>query len=133
MRKFLLSFLMLIMLTPSLACAMPICADPVEAAATEQPCAGHTSHGESKKEDQSGKVMLLKDCMGLELQVADSAASIQKPDLVKAIPFILAADIQTVPFWTVSDNTGIRGPPPDWPGHSQTRPSILLTTQRLRI
>lgn len=133
MKKFLLSFLMLVMLTPSLACAMPVCADPVKAAAAEQPCADHMDHHEGKEQKSSGKVALMKDCTGVELQVADNAPSLQKPDLHKDFSFNLPADVQTVSVWTLSDTTGIRGPPPDWPAYSQVQPSILLTTQRLRI
>lgn len=133
MRKFLLSFLILLMLTPSLACAMPVCANPAEAAAAKPPCADHMDHHGDKKEKKSSSGMLMKDCMGLELQVADNGPSIHKPDVSKDLPFIAVVAILPVSVLTPGDTTGIRGPPPDWPGHSQTQPSILLTTQRLRI
>lgn len=133
MRNFLLGFLTLIMLTPSLACAMPVCADPVKAATAGQPCADHMDHHEGKEQKNSGKVALMKDCTGIELQVADNAPSFQKPDLLKDLSFNLPANIQTVSVWILSDTTTIRGPPPDWPTLSQSQPSILLKTQRLRI
>lgn len=151
MRKILLSFLMLIMLTPSLACAMPVCAAP--AAAAKAQCAAHAEHmsmahnadaGEDhggmnhnshagKQEKQSSSGMLMKDCMGVELQKADNSPSIYKPDISKDAPVILAFNVQPVSVWTLDDVRGIRGPPPEWPSHSQTKPSIILTTQRLRI
>lgn len=75
----------------------------------------------------------MKDCTGVELQVADNAPSLQKPDLHKDFSFNLPADVKAVSVWTLSHTAGIRGPPPDWPSHFQTQPSIILTTQRLRI
>lgn len=136
MRKILLSFLMLIMLTPSLACAMPVCAEPAQAAKpmsmSEMPCHGMDHHSD-KKEKKSSSGMLMKDCMGLELQVTDNGPVIHKPDISKDAPAILALNIEPVSVWTLAEATEIRGPPPDWPSHFQTQPSIILTTQRLRI
>ena len=136
MRKFLLSVLMLIMLTPSLACAMPVCAEPAQAAKpmamSDIPCHGMDHHSD-KKEKKSSSGMLMKDCMGLELQTADNGPVIYKPDISKDVPVILAFNVQPVSVWTSGNVSSIRGSPPDWPGHSQTKPSILLTTQRLRI
>ncbi len=126
---------MLIMLTPSLACAMPVCAEPAKAvAAAQMPCGDHMNmehHGDKKEKSSSG--MLMKDCMGLELQVADNGPVIHKPDVSKDVPVILALNVQPVSSWTLGNVTVIRGPPPDWPSHFQTQPSIILTTQRLRI
>ncbi len=136
MRKILLSFLMLIMLTPSLACAMPVCAEPAKAAVTaKMPCGDHMNmeHHGDKKEKKSSSGMLMKDCMGLELQVADNGPVIHKPDVTKDLPIVMAFNVEPVHVWTVGDISGIRGPPPDWPSHFQTQPSIILTTQRLRI
>lgn len=136
MRKILLSFLVLIMLTPSLACAMPVCAEPAKAvAAAKMPCGDHMNmeHHGDKKEKKSSSGMLMKDCMGLELQVADNGPVLHKPDVTKDLPIVMALNVEPVSVWTLGNVSTIRGPPPDWPGHSQTRPSILLTTQRLRI
>lgn len=132
MKKFLAVIMMLVMLTPSLACAMPVCADEAQAAATEQPCAEHHPGHESSDKKDTGKVNFLLDCMGVDLQKADTA-SLDKPDL-KADPVIyaLAADIVTSPL-AHADSSTIRGPPPDWSALSRTQPSILLTTQRFRI
>lgn len=71
--------------------------------------------------------------MGVEFQAADNAPSIQKPDLSKDLSFVVPPAIMQVSVWTPSDTSGIRGPPYDWPSYSQAQPSILLTTQRLRI
>lgn len=136
MRKILLSFLMLVMLTPSLACAMPVCTEPAQAAKPmnmpDMPCHGMDHHSD-KKEKKSSSGMLIKDCVGLELQVADNGPVIHKPDVSKNAPAILALNIEPVSVWTLAETTEIRGPPPDWPSHFQTQPSIILTTQRLRI
>ena len=71
MRKVLVSILMLVMLTPSLACAMPLCDDAVKTVAIEKPCAGHGDHHTPGKEEAATKVALMKDCMGVDLQVVD--------------------------------------------------------------
>lgn len=121
------------MLTPSLACAMPVCADKVEAVKTQQPCAGHASeHHGSKSEPKGNKAGLMADCMGVDFQKADTA-SLEKPDLKSdSVVYALVADVVIAPTPHTDVGT-IRGPPPDWPALSQTQPSILLTTQRLRI
>lgn len=130
MRKFLAAILMLVMLTPSLACAMPICAD-VAQASVEQPCDGHTGHQDIGKKEPASKVSLMKDCMGVDLQVADDGASIKAPDFKQDIPFDIGfiAHPVTSPSIAIIGN---RGPPPRWPEYSRTRPSIILTTLRFR-
>lgn len=136
MKKFLAVIMMLVMLTPSLACAMPICADEAQAAATEQPCAEHhaghdTDSGKESSSSPKG-VNFLIDCMGVDLQTADSA-SVQKPDIQAGLIFsaVINTDVPVIP--APAQSSEIRGPPPDWLALSQTQPSILLTTQRLRI
>ena len=133
MRKVILRLLMLIMLTPSLACAMPVCAEQTGQAAeeTQPPCAEHHPGGSSDSKEDT-KVKFLLDCMGVDLQKADTA-SIDKPILKVAMDgYILAALVPTasIPYKAVGI---IRGPPPDWPVLSQTYPPIFLTTQRIRI
>jgi hypothetical protein len=134
-RKFLYSLLIILMLTPSLACAMPTCGPKAkESAAAALPCAEHHSGHDtgSKKEGGKGKVNLLIDCMGVDMQKADTA-SLDKPDIKKdLVIYALVADVSASRF-SAADVGTIRGPPPDWPAFSQTQPSILLTTQRLRI
>lgn len=133
MRKILLGFMLLLMLTPSLACAMPVCFDKAEAAKANQPCAGHASeHHGDKSEPKGKKAGLMADCMGVDFQKADTA-SLEKPDLKSdSVVYALMADVVIKPMAHTDAGT-IRGPPPDWPALSQTQPSILLTTQRLRI
>lgn len=127
---------MLIMLTPSLACAMPVCAEPAQAAnpmaMLDMPCPSMDHQGKAQ-EKKSSPGMLMKDCMGLELQVSDNGPVIHKPEISKDVPVVLAWNIESVTAWTLGNVRAIRGPPPDWPSHFQTQPSIILTTQRLRI
>ena len=120
MKQFLLSFLMVVMLTPSLVCAMPVCMDEALAAKAKMPCADHAPHDSDKKENKSNKLTLMSDCAGVDMQKADTS-SWDKTDET-ASDFIVHRDVGT-----------IRGPPPDWPALSRTQPSILLTTQRFRI
>lgn len=132
MRKFLIAFLMLVMLTPSLVCAMPICTDEALAAKAGVPCADQAGHHGDKKEDKSSKLTLMSDCAGVDMQKADTV-SFEKRDLKSDLfPFVLVDDL-SLDNVAHTDAGNIRGPPPDWPALSQTQPSILLTTQRLRI
>ncbi len=120
---------MLVMLTPSLVCAMPICTDEALAAKAEIPCADH--HGD-KKEGKSNKLTFLSDCAGVDMQKAETA-SLEKFDLKADSSVYILAD--SLPLYNLAhtDAGTIRGPPPDWPALSRTQPSILLTTQRFRI
>lgn len=136
MKKFLAVIMMLVMLTPSLACAMPVCADEAQAAATEQPCAEHhAGHDTGSGKDSSSLpngISFLIDCMGVDLQTADSA-SIQKPDIQTGPVFavVINTDVSVIPGPRRVAKSG--GPAPDWSALSQAQPSILLTTQRFRI
>lgn len=134
MKKILLSLLMLIMLTPSLACgAMMICAGKAQAAAPveqNKPCHGHKDTG--RDSDQSKKVMLFKDCTKADLFNSGDHANLQVPDNNGKTFFVAwVAIIPDYNFAPVAAHA-IRGPPPDWPDLSQTQTSILLTTQRFR-
>jgi hypothetical protein len=133
MRNFFTSILVLLMLTPSLACAMPMCFDKAEAIKAEQPCAGHASDHHGDNSAPKGKAAgIMADCMGVDFQKADTA-SFDKPDLKSdPVVYTLVANIVTKPLVNIDSGT-IRGPPPDWPTRSRTQPSILLTTQRFRI
>ncbi|MCK6418896.1 MAG: hypothetical protein L6Q57_08195 [Alphaproteobacteria bacterium] len=132
MRKTLFAFLMIVMLTPSLVCAMPICTDEALAAKAQMPCADHADHQGDKKEGKSDKLTFMSDCAGVDMQKAN-AANFEKPDLKSGSLLFLLLDNLALDNLSHADAGSIRGPPPDWPGLSQTQPTILLTTQRLRI
>lgn len=131
MRKLLIALMMLVMLTPSLACAMPICGGKIAAKAASMPCADHADHNGNQKSDAGQKLKLLKDCMGVDLQVADSV-HIDKPDIHSPVfVFVLSSDFSVTGPSRKTD--AIRGPPPDWPAAHSTQPSLILSTQRFRI
>lgn len=132
MRRILTSFLILLMLTPSLACAMPVCMGKgTPEMAKTQPCADH--HATHEKKAPVGKVNLLKDCMGVDFMSADNAPLLKKLELQKDFHFVAVIQTDLRQGWVLADAKNIRGPPPDWPGLHQTQPPILLTTQRFLI
>jgi hypothetical protein len=133
MKRFLISFLALLMLTPSLACAMSTCGngDAQVEASTEQPCAGHHL-GSGQENKNTPKVNLLLDCMGVDMQKADTA-SIDNPNLKKEL---VAYDIATginASLFVHTNIRPIRAPPPEWSTPLQAASLIILTTQRFRI
>jgi hypothetical protein len=118
MKRFLFAFLMLLMLTPGFACAMPMCGG----------APGHCPHHHDKS--MSGP-MLMQDCAKVDLQAA-GAPVIKKPDMSGQIFLIADTGIPGGESFHPGNSAIIRGPPPGWPGISQTQPPILLTTLRLR-
>ena len=76
--------------------------------------------------------MLFKDCAKADLFKSGDLASVKKPDAGKM--FIAGWVAATTPAYDLTRpaSHAIRGPPPDWPELSRTRPSILQITQRLR-
>lgn len=135
MRRFLLSFLMLVMLTPGLACGPILGADKAQAAQPSMPgmsdCKGMGIDSQKKASD-NGDHIFFKDCAKVDLSGVDHA-SLKAPDLGGKVFFIA----WTAPIPDYSFKPGayhaIRGPPPDWPSISQTQPSILLMAQRFRV
>ncbi len=122
MRKILLGFMALLMLTPVLACGMAFC-PTMASAAEDQPC------HESGDMDKSSAPMLVIDCMGVDLFQQDISSDIQ-PDLSADNIDYALADLTTEHYFQSNNINNIRGPP-DRP--SNTKPSIILTTQRFRI
>lgn len=130
-RKFLFSFLVVLMITPSLACAMPTCADRTGSMTqVEQPCADHHSNNQDSKKD-TNQVNLLLDCMSVDLQKADSI-SVDKPDLeIDQVSYALYSE--TLASLTILSNIDtIRGPPNRASLPLKALP-IFMTTQRFRI
>lgn len=128
MRKFLASVLMLVMLTPSLVCAMPVCIDAPQAVKAEKPCEGHGKH--EADEGKTKQINLMQDCTGVDFQ-AVSSPSIEKPDVIK-FTLDMSADWPVHHQWMNATN-GSRGPPPSFAIISETYPPVFLTTQRIRI
>lgn len=115
--------MMLLMLTPSLACGMSDCPEPDQS----KPIPCHQSE-DSKKDGP----MLTLDCMGVDLFQQDAQADVPQPhssiDIIHFAWADLTADYNFLPV----NIHGIRGPP-DWAGRPQNQPPIILTTQRFRI
>jgi hypothetical protein len=130
MKRFLVSLLMLVMVTPSLACGPFLCAGKAHAAAISMQ--GMPCHDMSTKQKQSNGPMLFKDCSHIDLQTSGDATVLKKPDFRSyAIAFITAVSA-TQPLLLPSGLKTIRGPP-EWVELSQAYPPLYLTTQRLRI
>ena len=86
MRRILLGFMTLLMLTPVLTCVMAFC--PLESAQAAEPKPCHQSE-ETKKNGQKSGPMFALDCMGVDLFQPDIQADIAQPDLsVDHIDFV---------------------------------------------
>ena len=132
MRKFIFSFLISLMIMPSLACAMPVCADNKEVfQSATQPCAGHHSNETADQGVQDNQVNLLLDCMGVDLQKSDTS-SIDKPDLNIDLVFYAPYSEIVASLTVLSSADTIRGPPDRANLLPKTLP-IFMTTQRFRI
>ena len=115
------------MFTPSLVCAMNFCPMQSSTQVNEhKPC--HQSENRKKQ-----GLMLVVDCMGVDLFQSDVLSDVPQPDQSVNIIHIVWADL-TAEYSFLPYNTihGIRGPP-EWAGRPQRQPSIILTTQRFRI
>lgn len=125
MKRLVLIFGILAMLTPSLACAGFYCCPPEqkETRSEEMPC-----HEQGKK--NSPDVKFMKDCAKIDLQSVSDHVVLKKQTAQAHDLFIMAATIQPHPAMLVREN-GIRAPPQGGPGNSF--PPIYLSTQRLRI
>jgi hypothetical protein len=136
MRKIFTAFLILLMVTPGLACGPFLGAAKAQAAQVSMPgmpdCKGMGMGNDQKKAGDGGDHVFFKDCAKVDLSGVDHTI-LKAPDFGGKIFFIAsAATTPDYSFTPASDNT-IRGPPPDWPGLYETQPSILLTTQRFRV
>jgi hypothetical protein len=129
MRQILSGVLVFVMLMPGLACGPFMSAKKAHAAAAlNPPC-----HEQMKeKQNPEKETMLFKDCAKIDLYSSGAHDILKKPDIAAKTFFFTGADILPVAANALSDASSIRGPPPDWPAVSQTKPSILLTTLRFR-
>ncbi len=135
MRKYLLGFLMLLMLTPGLACGPFMGMSKAQAAQPMQgmeDCPGMDKMGGTQNIPSDDNPIFFKDCLHIDLQNADHHADLKNPDNGGKTFIIAWIDTAPVVTFDPAGYHAIRGPPPDWPDLSQTQPSILLTTQRFR-
>ena len=130
MKKLTLTFLTLLMVMPSLVCGVSLC--PMQSAqaaevGSDAPVLCH----EQPQEEIDGGVMLVQDCLGVDLQKSDTA-SIDKPEL--KTDFVVYASLIDVlnGQLTEIDSHSVRTPP--------LRPDIVATylpvyqdTRRFRL
>lgn len=132
MKKFLIHLLMLIMLTPGLACGPFMGMDKAQAAQPMQSMEDcHGTEMTSQEQSPDGDHMFFKDCSKTDLFNA-SHIVLEQPNLDSNDFFIAWANIVPAYIFSPANFQAIRGPPPEWPDLSQALPSILLTTQRFR-
>lgn len=123
MKSYVLGLLMLIMLTPSLACAMTVC--PMQAAQSGTNMSCHDV------QDSVKAPMLVMDCLGVDLFQQDVNNDFQPDQSIEKIDYVWADLFNNAGFEPNSMHD-IRGPP-EWLDIPRLKPSIILTTQRLRI
>lgn len=131
MKKLLFHLLMLAVIMPGFTCGPFMMSGKAHAAASfekERPCCPEMAM--SKKPANNHGTMLFKDCAKVDLFGADHVA-VKKADPGKTL-LVAWADTTAHKLFTPAGMDTIRGPPPDNPGSLETKPSIFLTTLRLR-
>ena len=128
MRSILTTLMMLVMLTPGLACAKTMCAnmDAMAAQAEDVPC-----HGEMAEMDIEPGVMIAIDCAKIDMASADPVPTIKAPTDTVQVGFAVWV-AEEVHGLQIADARYIRGPP-DKDFSQSTYPPIFLNTQRIRI
>ncbi|MFA7275550.1 MAG: hypothetical protein WC043_01970 [Pseudobdellovibrionaceae bacterium] len=114
--------------------------EPLQPVQSAQPPCHQMNHDSGQEEanqggsDRKHHVMFLKDCAGIDLQSVSHGPDISGPDVSsgKALHLDGVALLPVSDFSPLAVNA-IRGPPPQWQLFSPFHPSIILTTQRLRI
>lgn len=133
MRNCFIAFLMLLMVTPSLVCAMSFSSK--ETAAKMSPCPMHPNANIQIKNstDKSKKIMLAIDCMGVNLYSVDTA-TIDNIDL-KSVdkPLFVTFSIKSKIKKIIALSGASRGPPATWPSPAEMKIPTLYSTQRYRI
>ena len=126
MKRLLLTLLVLVMLTPSLACAgFMMCCQPEQKAAQVQEIPCHESGKKSAPD-----VKFMKDCAQIDLQGVADYVFLKKQFSQAHDFFIIATAPQFNPA-SITHVNSIRAPPWDY-GLSSSQP-VYLATQRLRI
>lgn len=129
MRQYALALLTVLMLMPSLACAMPMCKGGNAEISGSQPCHGFTHSEKDKGDNHAG--MLIQDCLDVDFMVQDVSYDIQ-PDLSLDASDFAWADLSALHGLELQNMNVIRGSPP-MPDEARTRQLTFLTTQRIRI
>lgn len=133
--------LVILMLTPALACMMSTC--PVRMAQEAltladmndlPPCHRAALLNQEQKKQVTDAPMFLVDCMGIDLFPQTASADVVSPDL-SLIHIDLSFDAVFHQDNSVLAQNAIRGPPAYFSSDLQLSPhsSLILTTQRFRI
>lgn len=131
MKRILYVLMMLVMFTPSLACAATICAtmgqNDQSRHVQEKPC-----HGDTQQNSDKSGLMFFKDCTNVDLGQIDDDRTVQKPDfqIDKVVYSPRAFDDPS--GFSVEEPNHIRGPPFAIVSVS-SYPPPYMTTLRLRI
>jgi len=125
---------MLVMLTPSLACAQfMMCAEMKATAGAKTPDMLPCHSATSDKQKTQDSLMFFKDCTGVDLVQNDHNLSLQKLDRQIDKVFFAWADMVPEHSFAPIDAHQIRGPPFDPGSPHLNNHDLYLTTQRLRI
>lgn len=130
MRKILLGFMTLLMLTPVLTCMMAFC--PMQSAQAAEPKPCHQSE-EAQKDGQKSGPMFALDCMGIDLFQQDVQADAVQPDQSLDHIDFAWVDLTSNYNLLISANLFIRGPPFNTSPPHLNNHDLYLITQRLRI
>jgi len=138
MRKLLSGFLMILMLTPVLACMMVTCpiktaqAAVFEADLEKLPPCHRAALAHNLKDDAPQTPMFMADCMGIDLFSQTASADLVQPDF-PLVPVVYHFEMVSVGDFAVQGQSYIRAPPISFDVFSLGFPSLFLTTQRLRV
>ena len=135
MKRFLVHLLMLLMLTPGLACGPFMAAGKAHAAATKMSdmpdCHGMATGNSTEKKSLDHGAMMFKDCAKVDLLNGDHVV-LKKPDTGKTFFMTWAGAVSAYIFTPAAFHTK-RGPPFDSSPPHLNNHNLYLTTQRLRI
>lgn len=130
MQKLIVNALCVLMLIPSLVCAMPVCLDT--APETRSSDNSHCADAGKNAAAETNSVMLLVDCTGIDLQQSPAPFSLSdpvfSPDLSDAVNLAMgpAPALGHFRFHPIRGSPGL-------PSSTQVQDPVYLTTERLRL
>ena len=125
MRRTTLTFMTLLAVLPSLMCFMAFC--PMQSAQASEPIPCH----EQAEQSDEGGVMLMSDCMGIDIFSQNNSNDFQPELQIDSLDFSWANITENHSF-EPQDINGIRGPPVESVTRCPSQP-LYFTTQRFRI
>ncbi|HVY13128.1 MAG TPA: hypothetical protein VHB73_06155 [Alphaproteobacteria bacterium] len=129
MKKALLILCAFLMLTPGLACAMPMC----QPSASHAPSVTeHCDHNHAGGQHSHGP-MLNGECAKVDLQVSTDHPTVKAPSFSSIVFYDTALNDGLEQGFRLARFKAIRGPPPDWPGLATLSQNTFRATARIRI